>query len=196
MPKLSPIQWIIVALFLGFYGFAVFALTRDHYLRNPPAAATVAPSPHGLSEPRREQRTWIRGAMQPSGGIVPPSVTETNPRQLQRTADELFAQRRYSEAIPLYRHVIELDPQDLDAYNDLGLALHYSGQTQAGLEVLRAGVAKDPKMQRIWLSLGFVGAQSGIGGEAQDALQKARDLGPDNSMGKEAARMLGLLQGE
>ena len=39
MPKLSPIQWIIVALFLGFYGFAVFALTRDHYLRNPPAAA-------------------------------------------------------------------------------------------------------------------------------------------------------------
>ena len=35
MPKLSPLQWLLLAVFLAFYGFAVFALTRDYYIRHP-----------------------------------------------------------------------------------------------------------------------------------------------------------------
>jgi tetratricopeptide (TPR) repeat protein len=199
MPKLSPIQWIIFALFLAFYGFAVFALTRDHYLRNPaPAVASAAAirSPHGLPEAQQQSRTWIQGAMQPGGGAILAAVTETNPVLLNQNADELFAQTRYGEAIPLYRRAIELDPADLDAYNDLGLALHYSGQSLAGLEALRAGTTKTPGFQRIWLTLGFVSAQSGDAAGAQKALQQAHDLDPDSTIGREATRMLGLLQGE
>ena len=134
--------------------------------------------------------------MQPGGNAVPAATMETNPLLLDQNADELFAQKRYAEAIPLYRRVIELDPEDLDAYNDLGLALHYSGQSQQGLELLRAGTAKDPDFQRIWLTLGFVSAQREIAAAAQPALEKARDLDPDNSIGQEATRMLELLKGE
>lgn len=197
MPQLSPIQWLIVAVFLAFYGFAVFALTRDHYLRRPALATVPAnPSPHGLPTTRQQPRTWIQGAMQPGESGVPVSVTESNPALLNQNADELFAQKRYSAAIPLYRRVIELDPEDLDAYNDLGLALHYSGRSQAGLETLQEGAAKDPEFQRIWLTLGFVSAQAGDPAAAQPALEKARDLDPDNGIGQEATRMLSLLKGE
>jgi tetratricopeptide (TPR) repeat protein len=199
MPKLTPVQWLVFALFLAFYGFAVFALTRDHYLRNPvttETAASAARSPHGLSESQRQPRTWIQDAMQPGTGVVPGAVTEKNPLLLQQQADELFAQRRYGEAIPLYRRVIELDPEDLDAFNDLGLALHYSGQAQAAVRTLQAGAAKDPDFQRVWLSLGFVSAQVGDSAGAQQALSKARDLDPDNSVGQEAARILGLLRND
>lgn len=197
MPKLTPIQWLISAVFLAFYGFAVFAVTRDHYLRSPaPAvAAAAAQSPHGLAS-AQQPRTWIQDAMQPGADTVPAPVTETNPVLLNQNADELFAQKRYAEAIPLYRRAIELDPDDLDAYNDLGLALHYGGQTQAGLETLRAGTDKDPAFQRIWLTLGFVSAQSGDPAVAREALQKALDMDPDNGIGQEATRMLGLLNGE
>jgi tetratricopeptide (TPR) repeat protein len=199
MPTLSPIQWVVFALFLAFYGFAVFALTRDHYLRNPTPSLASEPavqSPHGLPASQRPQRTWIQGAMQPGGGGVPAAVAETNPVLLNRKADELFAQRRYGEAIPLYRRVIELAPEDLDAYNDLGLAFHYSGQSRASLDALRAGTAKDPEFQRIWLTLGFVSSQSGDAAGAQEALEKARDLDPDNGIGQEAKRMQGLLKGD
>lgn len=200
MPKLSPVQWLIFAVFLAFYGFAVFALTRDHYLRNPSPVVTAAPaaqSPHGLPTNSGEQpRTWIQDAMQPGGDAVPAPISGTNPVLLNQNADELFAQNRYAEAIPLYRRAIELDPKDLDAYNDLGLALHYSGQTEEGLDLLRAGTSADPEFQRIWLTLGFVSAQAGDTASAQSALEKARDLDPDNGIGQEATRMLGLLAGE
>lgn len=199
MPKLTRIQWLIFAVFLAFYGFAVFALTRDHYLRMPRpavAAASAAPSPHGLPKSQQLPRTWIQDAMQPGFGTVPASVTETNPVLLNQNADELFARKRYAEAIPLYRRAIELDPEELDAYNDLGLALHYGGQTQAGLEILRAGTEKDPEFQRIWLTLGFVSAQSGDAAGAGEALQKALGLDPDNGIGQEAKRLMGLLKGQ
>jgi tetratricopeptide (TPR) repeat protein len=198
MPKLTPIQWLIFAVFLAFYGFAVFALTRDHYLRNPAhpvAAAPASRSPHGLPQ-EQKRRTWIQGAMQPGGGTIPAAVTETNPVLLNQNADELFAQKRYAEAIPLYQRVIELDPGAPDAYNDLGLALHYSGQSEAALATLRTGTTKDPEFQRIWLTLGFVSAQAGDAASARESLQKALDLDPDNSIGQEATRILGLLEGE
>ncbi|MEA3278421.1 MAG: tetratricopeptide repeat protein [Pseudomonadota bacterium] len=198
MPRLSPLQWLILALFLAFYGFAVFALTRDYYLRNPSQIAATSPpsaqSPHAL--PQAGQRTWIQGAMQDGGDIIPPAVTETNPVLLNQTADGLFAQKRYAEAIALYQRVLELDPEDIDAHNDLGLALYYAGQPQAALELLKEGTGKRPDFQRIWLTLGFVSARAGDKPGAQEALEKARALGADNSVGQEAARMLGLLQGD
>jgi len=64
------------------------------------------------------------------------------------------------------------------------------------LETLRAGAARDPAFQRVWLSRDFVSAQSGDRIWAGKALEKARDLDPQNSIGQEATRMLGLLKGE
>lgn len=188
MPKLSPLHWLILVAFLGFYGFAVFALTRDYYVRHP-----VRPP---LTQVPGETNPHGRGQVSPSGldlaNAVPKSIEEGNPALLGERADRLFAERRYQEAIPLYRRVLELSPDDAETYNDLGLALHYVGDSAGALEVLRAGVAGAPDFQRIWLTLGFVSLQARDPEGARVALGRARDLDPTSAIGQEAVRLLGL----
>lgn len=195
MPKLSALHWVILILFLAFYGFAVFAFTRDYYVRNPLRAevvvAPVARAPHALPQ---SNPTWIQQQVQQGGVAVPVMPSGSNPVLLNQQGDELFAQKRYGEAIPFYRRVLELDPDDVDAHNDLGLVLHYTGQSQNGLEILKAGTQKAPDFQRIWLTLGYVSANTEDFAGARVALEKARSLDPDSSVGQESARLLGLLQ--
>jgi tetratricopeptide (TPR) repeat protein len=195
MPRLTPLQWLLFAAFLAFYGFAVFAVTRDYYLRNPPrvAAAPADRAPHAVA-PQRD-RTFIQGEVLSGPGAAAPPPTGTDPDQLNRAGDALFAQRRYAEAIPYYRRALELAPDEPDAGNDLGLSLYYAGQAGEALEVLRSAAQRSPAFQRIWLTLGFVSANTGDRSAARDALGKARDMDPENDIGQEAARLLGLLEG-
>jgi tetratricopeptide (TPR) repeat protein len=190
MPKLTFLQAIAVVAFLAFYGFAVFALTRDYYIRHSPSVATVSAAPH----PATEVRGRPGGPTLGNESSIPAAVAGTNPVLLSQQADELFGQSRYAEAIPIYRRILELSGDDLDAHNDLGLALHYTGQTAEALAVLAQGTAKGPQFQRIWLTYGYVQSQAGEGEGAVASLTKARDLGPDTGVGKEAARLLGVVQ--
>jgi len=194
MPKLSPVQWVVFIAFLAFYGFAVFAVTRDYYLRNPPRPV-AASAAEGQGDDTAQTQVPISAQARMTGGdtAIPPAVMQSNPILLMQKADELFGQKRYGEAIPLYRRVLELQPKSPEAHNDLGLALFYTGQAQNGLDVLRQGTAQSPDFQRLWLTLGFVSAQAGDKAAAKTALEKARSLGPDNDMGREAQRILGVL---
>ncbi len=191
MPKLSPLQWLATLVLLLFYGFAVFALTRDYYLRHPaPPATASAPPPVGQGAP-----AWVGGsALEVGTGAIPNAVIERDPLLLGQRADQLFAQRRFAEAIELYRRVLELDPKDADAHNDLGLALHYSGNSAAALPILEAGLGLAPNDQRLWLTLGFVRAGSGDKAGAEDALSKAKGLNAANDIGQEANRLLDALR--
>jgi Flp pilus assembly protein TadD len=192
MPKLTLLQSVGLLVFLAFYGFTVFALTRDYYQRHP-ATAVVAPvaNPHAVAP---VQRRPAAGALD-SASVIPAAVTEGNPVLLAQQADDLFVQGRYGEAIPLYRRILELSPDDVDAFNSLGLALFYTGDNPGALTILAQGTAKGPQFQRIWLTYGFVQFKTGDVAGAVDALTKARDLGPETGPGKEAVRLLGLMQG-
>jgi Flp pilus assembly protein TadD len=191
MPKLTLFQSVGLLVFLAFYGFTVFALTRDYYQRHP-ATVVAAPvaSPHAAAP---VQRRPASGALD-SASVIPTAVTESNPVLLAQQADDLFVQGRYGEAIPLYRRILELSPEDVDAFNDLGLALFYTGDSPGALTILTQGTAKGPQFQRIWLTYGFVQFKAGDAAGAGAALTKARDLGPDTGPGKEAVRLLGLIQ--
>lgn len=171
MPRLTFLQWLAFAVFLLFYGFAVFALTRDYYLRHPAPTSAVA-------------------GQRASAVAAPEPITETDPLLLYKRADALFAQQRFDEAARVYRRVLELNPNDAEAHIDLGLALQYLGDGKGALEQLRAAVAKNPDLQRAWLSLGFVSLQTQDQKGALEALERARGLGPDTDAGKEAARLL------
>ena len=196
MPRLTPLQWLLFAAFLAFYGFAVFALTRDYYLRYPPRPLTSAASgtQAGHGTPGAAPPTFIQREVAGLGAPAVP-LTSQDPAQLNDAGDRLFGQKRYAEAIPYYRRALELDPADVDASNDLGLALYYSGQSAAALETLRAGTQRAPDFQRIWLTLGFVSAGAGDQAGARAALEQARALGPDNAIGQEAKRQLDRLSG-
>jgi len=182
MPKLTPIQWLIVAAVQIFYGFAVFALTRDYYQRQQP----VVQAPNQSAHP-----AIVRPASPTGGGsAIPESVVQKDPGLLAQLGDERFRQRQYPEAIRIYRQVLELDPNDVDTHNDLGLALHYSGDSAQALAVLKQGVAKDPGFQRIWLTLGFVQGNTEERDQAGYTLQEAIKLDPESEVGQEAKRLL------
>ncbi|MBK1721225.1 tetratricopeptide repeat protein [Thiocystis violacea] len=188
MPRLSPLHWIALILFLLFYGFTVFALTRDYYLRHPagPLAATEATRPAATaSQPV---------APKPNTSAIPASITESNPVLLHQQADNLFVERRFAEAAAVYQRILELNPADAEAHNDLGLALHYTGDTAGAFEQLQMAVTQAPELQRPWLTLGFLSFQAGKVAEAKAALERARDLDPESDIGKEAQRLLGLLE--
>ena len=195
MPRLTPLQWSLFAVFLIFYGFAVFALTRDYYLRHPPRSLASA-DPASQAAPKTATTatppTFIQREMLAAGAPAA-SPTGTDPEQLNDAGDQLFGQQRYAEAIPYYRRALELAPGDADASNDLGLALFYTGQTAEAIKVLRAGAERSRDFQRIWLTLGFVSGGAGDKATARAALEKARDLGPDTGIGQEAARQLSRL---
>ena len=195
MPRLTPLQWSLFAVFLIFYGFAVFALTRDYYLRHPPrslASADPASQAAPKTAPTATPPTFLQREMLAAGAPAA-APTGTDPEQLNDAGDQLFGQKRYAEAIPYYRRALELAPGDADASNDLGLALFYTGQTAEAIKVLRAGAERSPDFQRIWLTLGFVSGGAGDKATARAALEKARDLGPDTGIGQEAARQLSRL---
>ena len=188
MPKLRPWQWVAFVVFLAFYGFAVFALTRDYYLRHP-APASAEQFPPGTS-------TWLQQQMRGPRLDADAARSETDPIRLGQLADHLFTQGRYAETVPIYRRLLELTPEDVEVYNDLGLALHYSGKTGPAVEVLRRGIDQDPQHQRIWLSLGFVLAVLGDNPGAREALERARSLGAETPIGEEATRILGKLDAD
>lgn len=195
MPKLSALQWLLMIVFLAFYGFAVFAVTRDYYLRHP--AQPIAVAPATTTDPHQGQASpsWVSGSVLDAGtNRIPDKVMETNPALLAQRADELFEQRRYDEAIDLYRRVLELSPGDPDAFNDLGLALHYTGDTQGAIRTLEEGAGAAPEYPRLWLTLGFVKARAGDRSGAEMALSKAQALSPESEVGKEAGRLLGQMR--
>jgi len=195
-PKLTPLQWAIALAFLAFYGFAVFALTRDYYLRNPPRLTTVPAAASASVQTDKDTAALgaqLRAAAQDVRDGIPPELLESDPVLLSQEADRLFAAQRFAEAVTLYRKSLALDPSDAGTSNDLGLALHYSGNSNDGLDVLRAAADRAPEFQRIWLSLGFVAAQAGQNEQARDALTQAQALDPTSDVGAEATRLLGLL---
>lgn len=190
MPKLSPLHWIALVVLLLFYGFTVFALTRDYYLRHPVQPLTASGSMQSPAPSRQQAMPGV------ATSAIPESISESNPQILHQQADELFVQRRFEDAARVYARILELNPDDAEGYNDLGMALHYMGDTSGALVQLRIAVTKDPNLQRPWLTLGFLSLQADNQTEARDALERARDLAPDSDVGQEAARLLGLLAPE
>ncbi len=190
MPKLSPLHWIALAVVLAFYGFTVFALTRDYYLRHPPQPPAASDSARSDASPRQQ---IVPGA---DTSAIPESIVESNPQLLHQQGDALFVQRRFDEAARIYARILELNPGDSEGHNNLGLALHYMGDTSGAIAQLRQAVAKTPDLQRPWLTLGFLSLQAGNQTEARAALERSRDLAPDSDIGKEASRLLDLLAQE
>lgn len=194
-PRLSALQWTLFIAFLAFYGFAVFALTRDYLLRHPPTPIASASAPHQLPDEQRQANAQALGARMrqalngmPGEGEI--DLGSTDRGALAAAADRLFVARRFDDAIPVYQRLLELKPDDADTRNDLGLALHYTGRSSEAIAMLQQGAGDTPEFQRIWLSLGFVALQAGEVPLAREALERAKAIDQDTEVGREAARLL------
>ncbi len=179
-------KWTIIILILIVFGFVIFALTRSYY-------KTEKPSDMGT------QKTPIFGPLPGSEikEVIPleqPGMDTENPEALAFLGDRYFENSQFDQALLIYERVLELNPNDVDTYNDKGLALHHSGRSDIAIETLRKGTEVDPSYQRIWLSLGYVLTVSGKNEEAKTALKKAVEINPDSNVGQEAQKILGRLK--
>lgn len=114
-----------------------------------------------------------------------------DPDILQHLGDAYFDAKRFNEAVTYYKRVLEFKPGEADIYNDLGLSVHYLGNSPEGLRYIEEGIKKNPYHQRIWLTKGFILAY-GMGdlNGAKEAWEKARALNPESQVGKAAAEFL------
>ncbi|MEJ2609993.1 MAG: tetratricopeptide repeat protein [Candidatus Thiodiazotropha sp.] len=190
MPKFNTLTWIVILIGEITYGLMVYAITRGYYEQRPVVALSASEdgtqvSPLPASNPLGDTLLQNSGPMPTAEDL-----TTDDPALIAQLADNYFTQKEYEEAIKLYERVLKINPNDVESYNDLGLALFYTAQPERAVDILQTGIQKDPEFQRIRLTLGFVQSQTGDKESAAAALSKAIALGPDNGVGKEAKRML------
>ncbi|MES9814751.1 MAG: tetratricopeptide repeat protein [Candidatus Thiodiazotropha sp.] len=188
MPKFSVLAWLVIIVAQVTYGLLVYAITRSYY-ENTSVTISQLPAASPATHP---QAGSFDAVMQPAVKFQPSSeaLAIDDPALIARLADDYFMRKEYPQAIELYERALQINPDDVESYNDLGLSLFYIGQSQRAVEVLQTGASKQPDFQRIQLTLGFVQAQTGNKEAAFAAFNKAIALGPENTVGQEARRML------
>ena len=177
-----------MAVFQAFFGFAVFAITRDYY--QPKQEPTVRAHPATLN---RSASTWQGINESDISRLAPDVLGEAgaqSPGKISRQADEYFSRRQYALAAESYKRLLDYDSQNSEVYNNLGLTLHYLNRSDEALRYLNEGVALEPSNQRIWLTLGYVNSQLGNTEQARSALDKASSIGDNESIRQSALRML------
>lgn len=119
---------------------------------------------------------------------------KTNPDDfhvLSSLGDTYFEMMRFEDALNYYKRAAEVNSDDVDTYNDLGLTSHYMGKSAEALTYVDEGIKRNPYYQRIWLTRGFILAY-GIGDQqgAIESWEKCRSIAPDTPIGKAATEYL------
>jgi len=188
MPAESYKKWIVLGIVVLLVAIVSFAIISG--------------------SPQKPQQSAVRSTQRtapPAGPLVdinPNRITPMeelgvdmkDPAALARLGDSYFESNNYAQAIEIYKKVIEIKPDDIDTYNDLGLAYQYTRQSELAVTALRKGTEINPSYQRIWLSLGWVLMATGKNEEAITALKTAADLDPTSDVAQEANRMIGLIK--
>jgi len=180
--------WVLMAAFQVFFGFAVFAITRDYYAvdvrqetAHPSTIAQSVPAwPNSISEAEIDRLSLPRLG----------DLSSQDPLEIYKQANEFFANRQYDRAAQYYERLLDFSPNDAEVHNNLGITLHYLGRSNEALERLNKGIAVDPNHQRSWLTLGYVNSQLGNTEQARSALTNATQIGNSESIKQSALQML------
>jgi tetratricopeptide (TPR) repeat protein len=83
-----------------------------------------------------------------------------NWRTINHLGAFLFSMGRYREAADVYRQIVFLDPENLQARSNLGSALTLAGEFERGRQVLEESLEIQP-LQRTYSNLGVIYYLSG-----------------------------------
>lgn len=185
--------WVFLAVFELIFGLTIFAVTRHYYSQADTPAAPVQTADHsaGAGLPPATPGSDMEQLMD----LFPTEPVSKDPQAMLMQADNHFARAEYDQAARGYAELLDMGVRDVDVFNNLGITLHYLGQSPDALQVLADGIAVDPTYQRIWLTSGFVNSQIGDIEQARIALEKARSLDPNSEVGQAAQQMLEQLGG-
>jgi len=174
-------KWIIVAIIAIVAVIVVLAASTSKQKKDAP-----------LSEPN--EITSTSGPMLGPEPLREASAFPDDPKHLSDIGDTYFENQNFEQAVIVYEKILKLDPNDVDTYNDLGLAYLYTGKAEKAIETIKKGAGMAPTYQRIWLTQGYILLSLKKQEEAKQALEKAVELDTGTSIAKEANRMLGLIK--
>lgn len=186
LPK-GKLFWAGVLVFQVVYGAVIFVATREYY-ENEPESAIVPAAPVTRLEDWQSAAT-----LEALSSLTTDDAMPDDPSAISHLADQYYANQNYAQAAEYYERLLDFDPGNSDIRNNLGLTLHYSGQSTEALAVLAENVAAHPEHQRSWLTLGFVNGQLGDAAASRRALEMAISIDPASDVGQSAQSMLDAL---
>jgi cytochrome c-type biogenesis protein CcmH/NrfG len=136
---------------------------------------------------------------------APPPLDEAKAAALKVTAERdsadaatrvqlgnlYFDAERYGDAAQWYEAALKIDPKNVDASTDLGIAYYYSNQPDRALAQFDRSLAVDPKHSKTLLNVGIVRAfaKEDVEGAAS-AWQRALEAAPAGSPEASTAKRL------
>jgi cytochrome c-type biogenesis protein CcmH/NrfG len=151
----------------------------------PPAAMQAAPSPQRppAAAPLDEGRaTTLRAAAEKDSSDATSRVELAN---LYLDAE------RFEDAVRWYQDALKIDPKNVDASTDLGIAYYYTNQADRALAQFERSLEVDPRHAKTLLNMGIVRAfaKEDVEG-AISAWERAAEVAPAGSMEAATARRL------
>jgi Flp pilus assembly protein TadD len=100
-------------------------------------------------------------------------------------AQSFDAQGDRASAEKAYRRTIEIEPDFVAAYTNLGTSQYADGEYQKAIETFRQGLEIDPLSGELYYGLGLALSRSGNRSDADRALALSRRLAPNMSQNKQ-----------
>jgi superkiller protein 3 len=112
---------------------------------------------------------------------TPQIAVDQSVQQLYQQGNAAQKAGNFSEAERIFRRVIELNPNDAVAYNNLGNALYLQKKLDETIAALRKAIELDPNYAPAYNGLGHALRNQGKLDEAISAFQKALELDPNEA---------------
>jgi Flp pilus assembly protein TadD len=81
--------------------------------------------------------------------------------ELQQQAQQYLQQQKPQLAIPIFRQIISLDPQEVNAHGDLGVLLFFQKDYAEAITEMRTALRLQPSLWRIEALLGIAEKRTG-----------------------------------
>jgi Tfp pilus assembly protein PilF len=125
--------------------------------------------------------------------LLSSNVVAQNASDSQKTIDDLEHQaqqylqdRKPQLAIPIYRQIISLDPQSVNARANLGVLLYFQNNYPDAISEMRAALRLDPGLWKIQALLGIAEKRTGDTAAAETDLEQSFASVDDVKIKKEA----------
>jgi predicted TPR repeat methyltransferase len=131
--------------------------------------------------PDSEDKTRAQPATEGAADNPSPSKTRMTLAQAIELANALHRRGRVTEAVGIFEQILNVSPDNADAFHYLGLCRFEQGEADQGIALVRRAIAMAPEFADAHNNLGNMLRMRGMLDEAAAAYERAIVLRPDNA---------------